>query len=313
MGLQWGDLFPDGKAKPHGNGRRIIKTYDYADASGNLLFQVVRFEPKSFAQRRPDGKGGWVWNRNGIEPTLYQLPKVPAAIASGGRIFIVEGEKDVATLEGAGLTATTNASGAGKWRAEYSKTLRGARVAVIPDNDGAGRKHGQEVAAALHGVAREIKIVELPGLPKKGDVSDWIANGGTREELERLVETVPLFTAEYKRRVLDEADACREPGEVGALLRREGLYSSHLSAWRRQREKALAAGLGPRKRGRRPAKDPQAERAERLERENARLRRQLDEAKAIIDIQKKVSQLLGIKLADVSEREKRLESEESDS
>jgi len=109
------------------------------------------------------------------------------------------------------------------------------------------------------------------------------------------------FTAQYKRRILEEADACSQPGQIGALFRREGLYSSLLSAWRRERDKALSEGLGPRKRGRRAGKNPLAERVARLERDNARLRRELEQAKLIIDIQKKTSQLLGIERTDVSQ------------
>jgi transposase-like protein len=117
------------------------------------------------------------------------------------------------------------------------------------------------------------------------------------------------FSAEYKRRILDEADACTEPGQIGALLRREGLYSSHLVSWRRRRDKILSEGLAAKKRGRKPAKDPRDERLMRLERENARFKQRLEEAEIIIDIQKKASQLLGIKLADVSEHEKILREE----
>jgi len=98
------------------------------------------------------------------------------------------------------------------------------------------------------------------------------------------------FTAEYKRRILTEADGCRMPGEVGALLRREGLYSSHLTVWRRQREAADLAGLTPKKRGRK--KDEEAAELARLRRENERLRKQLDQAELIIAAQKKLAQAL---------------------
>jgi len=105
------------------------------------------------------------------------------------------------------------------------------------------------------------------------------------------------FTAEYKVRILREADACAEPGEIGALLRREGLYSSHLTEWRRQREQGAWAGLAPKKRGRRGAPPhPLARRVSELERENTRLQRRLQQAEAIIEVQKKVSELLGIPL-----------------
>ena len=102
------------------------------------------------------------------------------------------------------------------------------------------------------------------------------------------------FTAEYKLRILREADACKRDGDLGALLRREGLYSSHLATWRRQRDEIAKAGLKARKRGPKcKAVDP---RVKRLERENARLRRRLEEAETIIDFQKKLSKLLGIPL-----------------
>ena len=102
------------------------------------------------------------------------------------------------------------------------------------------------------------------------------------------------FSAEYRLRIVREADSCKESGEIGALLRREGLYSSLLTAWRRQRDAGALAGLRPKKRGpKAKAVDP---RVKRLEREVARLRRQLEQAETIIDIQKKVAGILGIPL-----------------
>jgi len=102
------------------------------------------------------------------------------------------------------------------------------------------------------------------------------------------------FTAEYKREVLAQADACREAGEIGALLRREGLYTSHLSAWRQQRDAGALASLGGRRRGRKPLTHPMAKRLAVMEQENARLREELRKAHVIIDVQKKVSRLLGL-------------------
>ena len=105
------------------------------------------------------------------------------------------------------------------------------------------------------------------------------------------------FTAEYKLRVLRQADACAGTGELGALLRREGLYSSHLTTWRRQRERGSLAALSPQKRGR-PGGPPSplARRVAELERENARLTRRLKQAETIIAVQKKVSEILGLPL-----------------
>lgn len=105
------------------------------------------------------------------------------------------------------------------------------------------------------------------------------------------------FTAEYKRRIVEVADAATEPGSVGALLRREGLYSSHLAAWRRQYREGALAGSKSKKRGKKASAATKAERkVKALERENARLRRQLEQARTVIDVQKKVSELMGIPL-----------------
>ena len=104
------------------------------------------------------------------------------------------------------------------------------------------------------------------------------------------------FSAKYKRRILQEAAACTEPGELGALLRREGLYSSHLSTWRAQAERGRLAGLAPKKRGPKPTRDARDKQIAELERENARLKQRAERAEALVEVQKKVSQLLGIAL-----------------
>ena len=105
------------------------------------------------------------------------------------------------------------------------------------------------------------------------------------------------FTAEYKLRILREADACSQPGQLGALLRREGLYSSHLTAWRQQRDEGTLAGLTPKRRGRKAKPDaPLIAENERLKRENQRLAAKLRQAETIIEVQKKLSEILGIPL-----------------
>ena len=100
------------------------------------------------------------------------------------------------------------------------------------------------------------------------------------------------FSAEYKQRILAEADACRERGQIGALLRREGLYSSHLDKWRKQRQRGVLQGLTPQKRG--PKPDPQAAEIAQLRRENEQLRTRLQRAEHIIEVQKKLAELLGM-------------------
>jgi transposase len=105
------------------------------------------------------------------------------------------------------------------------------------------------------------------------------------------------FRAEYKLRVLQEADRCRQPGEIGALLRREGLYWSNLITWRKQRQSGELAGLRGKRRGpERREKNPLVERLRELERENARLKRRAERAEGIVELQKKVSEILGIDL-----------------
>ena len=109
------------------------------------------------------------------------------------------------------------------------------------------------------------------------------------------------FTAEYKLRILQEADGCSQLGELGALLRREGLYSSHLTKWRRQREQGQLHALAPHPRGRQPAHDPQADELTRLRRENQQLQTRLQQAETIIEVQKKLSALLGLATTTTSD------------
>ena len=105
------------------------------------------------------------------------------------------------------------------------------------------------------------------------------------------------FTAEYKLRILQEADRCLQPGDVGALLRREGLYSSHLANWRQLRDEGSLSGLTPKRRGRKPSPEaPLLAENERLKRENQRLADKLRQAETIIDVQKKLSAILGVQL-----------------
>ena len=185
-----------------GNGRtrevrpRAIGSYDYVDEAGGLLYQAVRYEPKDFRQRRPDGKGGWIWNLDGVRRALYRLPEIIEAKSNGYLICVVEGEKDADNLWKLNIPATTNCGGAGNWRDEYSETLRGAEVLIISDNDKPGRAHGDQVGAALAG--NKIWRLDLasvwPACPPKGDISDWIEAGGTAEELWKLIDAAPLCT-----------------------------------------------------------------------------------------------------------------------
>jgi len=172
--------------------KKVVKTYRYQDESGKLLFEVVRYEPKEFRQRRRDGKGGWVWNLDGVRRVLYRLPELLRASVQDW-VFIVEGEKDTDRLCELGFVATTCPMGAGKWLDEYNVHFKGRLVAIVPDNDAAGRKHAEQVANSLYGTAGEIRIVELPGLPNKGDLSDWLDKGGDAAKLIELVEAAKPY------------------------------------------------------------------------------------------------------------------------
>jgi hypothetical protein len=184
MGLLMRDLFPPDQASR--TPRHIVATYDYRDAAGMLSFRVVRYEPKGFRQRRPDGHGGWIWNLQGVERVLYRLPELLAADPDEP-VLIPEGEQDVDRVRALGFVATTNPGGAGKWRPEYSEPLRGRQVFPIPDNDRPGREHARDVQQQLRGISAGVWIVGLPGAPLKGDVSDWLDAGGTADELRRLL------------------------------------------------------------------------------------------------------------------------------
>lgn len=177
--------------------RPIQDIYDYSDEKGELRHQVVKYEVTGsdkalkFKQRRPNGKGGWIWNLKDVKRVIYNLPEILKK--PDKPIFIVEGEKDCNNLEQIGILATTNSGGAGKWRAEYNQYFKDREVILSPDNDEVGFKHMQDVGKNLKGIARSIKWLTLPGLKKGEDVSDWLKRGGNLEKLFELVKACPEF------------------------------------------------------------------------------------------------------------------------
>jgi len=194
---------PKPNGNPSDNGRNIVATHDYCDECGELLLQIVRFDPKGFSQRRPKDGGAWDWSVKGVRVVPYRVPELLAALKDDPAriVFVVEGEKDVDNLARIGIVATCNAGGAGKWKAEHAEYLQGGNVAVIPDNDKPGRKHAEQVARSLIGIAASVRVVELLGLDPKGDVSDWIEAHGpaadpaeVRAELERLADAAQEWT-----------------------------------------------------------------------------------------------------------------------
>ena len=167
---------------------KIVAEYDYEDETGNPLFQVVRYEPKSFKQRHKDKQGNWVWNSQGIRRVLYHLPAV-LATPLDKTIYFVEGEKDANALWEQGLVATTSPGGTNSWKPEYASFLTGKRVVLIPDNDTAGYEYAKQVAHSLMDKAKELKCVLLPGQ----DISDWLNAGGDIKALPSLEQDVAVL------------------------------------------------------------------------------------------------------------------------
>ena len=133
-------------------------------------------------------------------------------------------------------------------------------------------------------------------------MKEGILTGGTPDPEVAEKATRRRFTAEYKLRILQLADGCADAGSLGRLLRREGLYSSNLTTWRRQRDQGILQGLKPAKRGRKPSEpNPLLPELEQLRKENERLVKRLKRAELIIDVQKKVSQMLGLETPERSE------------
>jgi AAA domain-containing protein/DeoR-like protein with HTH domain len=191
------DLFLGVRNGHHPPQRETVAVYPYVDGAGALLYQVVRFAPKDFRFRQPDGRGGWMWNLEGIRRVPYRLPDLVEQV----RVFWCEGEKDADRMAGLGLPATTAAGGANAWRDEYADQLAalGVReVVVLPDNDAPGKQYAAAVALACRAKGLDVHIVLLPGLPPKGDLSDWLDAGHKREEIEALIaaaKTLPMEDA----------------------------------------------------------------------------------------------------------------------
>jgi hypothetical protein len=203
--------------------RHIVAEYPYVDETGKLLFQAVRFDPKDFSQRRPDGVGGWTWNLSGIRRVLFRLDKLLAADV----VLVLEGERDVLAAEKLGFTATCNPMGAGKWSDEYSPALAGKDIVIFPDNDDPGRAHAQATAASVQKVARSVKIVTVP---MGKDISDWIVAGATKEIIEAAIADSAIYNPSVQSAESPSVGECfteaqgrispwPQPGPAGELPR----------------------------------------------------------------------------------------------
>ncbi len=232
---------------------KIAAIYQYRDLSGAVVHETVRYEPKRFTQRRPDGKGGYIYNLRDIEPVLYRLPEIMAAKASTP-IIIVEGEKDVLNLVEMGYQATTSPMGAGKWRLSYSIYLQDAMVVILPDNDPTGIKHAVQVLESLYWITQGVKIVRLPSGHK--DVSDWIEADGTPEQLEEIINAAHFSVPLHVLREYDCTLKAMKPQELfdeiqsllaNSLPRDE--FKVQLIEWQLQRWKAVLEYEIPKKGG----------------------------------------------------------------
>lgn len=177
---------------------KIVAVFDYVDAEGRVRYQSCRLEPgpggrkKTFRQRRPDGRGGWINNMDGVTRVPYRLHEIKGKDV----VYIPEGEAKADLLWTMGLPATCSAGGAGKWEAAFSVTLHDlgiGRVVALADNDDPGRAHAEDVARSCHAAGLQVKVVTLPDLPPKGDIIDWFAAGHTRDELIAIRSATALY------------------------------------------------------------------------------------------------------------------------
>ena len=213
-GLKLSDLFDEPRepkeqrTKPPTNTEQrqtTVAVYRYRDENDKLLYEVLRKGPiKSFIQRVPDETepDGWRYNMDGVERVLYHLKFVLSEAAQSRAIFLCEGEKDVESLTKLGVAATTG-GGAGLWQQNFTEALRGAHVIILPDNDEPGRKHARYVASQLSGTAQSVRILELPGLKNKGDVTDWIEGGGTKDQIKDMASRTPQFVPQPEASIND--------------------------------------------------------------------------------------------------------------
>ena len=192
--------------------KTIVEIYDYRNSEGKNCYQNIRYDPKDFSQRESREK----WHMRDVQNYVpYRLPELNKAINAGETVLILEGEKDVNNAIKLGVTATTFIGGANKWRGDYKQYFNNCDILLIPDNDDAGRLNVERIAKELQQVAKRIRVLELPGLQEKGDLSDWINQGGTKEALLLLIQekAKPLHGTEPCQDKLPEKTVKREFSE----------------------------------------------------------------------------------------------------
>lgn len=171
-------------------GASVVAEYVYRLADGSPYLRVRRTDTKAFWQSHWTG-AEWVKGKPAGDPVPYRLPELLDAIHD--TVFVVEGEKDADRLASHGFVATTAPEGAGKWRASLNRWFEDKTVYILADNDEAGRAHAETVARNLSGCAASVRVIALPGLAPKGDVSDWLDAGGDTAELVDLCQAQPIW------------------------------------------------------------------------------------------------------------------------
>jgi hypothetical protein len=249
---QWkgGKRFANGRDRPR---QGVVTEFPYEDESGNILFVVERREilsinggkpEKKIKQKRPDPDhpGKWLWKIKGVRVVPYRLPQLIEAIADDHPVLIVEGEPKVDLLRSWNVAATCNAGGAGKWKSQHSEFLCGADVVLVPDHDDAGWQHINAVGASLVGIAKRIRVLVLHHAKAKDDVIDWAKRGGTRQQLDALIDAAQDWKAppSESKEQIDEAKARAKAHEnqiIDALAKIQGLEYD-------RQKKAAAKELG---------------------------------------------------------------------
>ena len=223
--------------------RKLIEVEDYHDFNGDLVYQSLRYEPKSFSQRRPypfgdghvygltkgkyyriEGKKDWYsslpeWAKDKKHDTcempeckLYPF-KLPEILKSDRAVFICEGERDANALTAWGVTATTSPMGAGKWRNDFNQYFENRDVIILPDNDNQGKNHAGQIAQQLINIAKSIRVIELD-VPEKGDVRDWIEAGNTKDDLRQLIKSTIPIGSEPEPEFQPQPEPTPEPGST---------------------------------------------------------------------------------------------------
>lgn len=212
-------------APKNGTGAKIVATYDYHDEKGEVVYQVVRLEPKDFRQRKKTADG-WSWSMEGVRRVLYNLP----AVLKSEFVWIVEGEKDADALIEMGLCATCNPGGAGKWLESYSESLRGKEIVLCGDNDDAGRRHVEKVKTETAGIVKTSRVMVVPQDFK--DVSDFIQSFTTKKQAANGIVTIAEKAEVFIRGVSVPVRSMSElEREYAAFATRTDQVCLKLGAW----------------------------------------------------------------------------------